>query len=318
MDVNVNLNMNKALKPIEKLINAVKDGIGAFYEPYRIRALSKACADAMNTLGEAKSKNPNLNVNLNLKDLNISSDEYIEIIQRTGNRVLYQEVTRQINLETIADDACDEIRNKEIISDKKVSRDWIIRFFNQAGDITNRDMQKIWGKILAGEVAEPSTFSFRTLDVLHSMSTDEAKLFQKLSNMVFNNEFIIKSDVLNKFGINYNDILILDDCGLLNSSGLITVNINTLINPNNLMVLHCKNYAIVSGKSDNKKATIEVYPLTTAGKELHSIIDTSTIDINYLINVKNELNAHFNYDLKIYPIQSEGSNGVVLGTEPIN
>ena len=46
--------------------------------------------------------------------------------------------------------------------------DWFVRFFEAVGNVSDETMQNLWAKILAGEIAHPSTFSLKTLDVMFS------------------------------------------------------------------------------------------------------------------------------------------------------
>ena len=43
----------------------------------------------------------------------------------------------------------------------------------------NLEMQLIWAQLLAGEVAEPGTFSLRTLQLVRNLQESDARLFRK-------------------------------------------------------------------------------------------------------------------------------------------
>lgn len=79
--------------------------------------------------------------------------------------------------------------NKESVQDKcneqgEFSFDWLMRFFDAVGNISNEDLQNLWGKVLAGEIVRPNTCSLRTLDMIRNMSPGEAKIFSVLSRYV--------------------------------------------------------------------------------------------------------------------------------------
>lgn len=90
-----------------------------------------------------------------------------------------QDVKRRANVETIAAEAADHM--PEDVSDHPVDEDWIARFFSHAQDVSGEEMQRLWGKILAGEVQTPGRFSVRTLDVLRNLSRTEAAAFAQIA-----------------------------------------------------------------------------------------------------------------------------------------
>ena len=90
-------------------------------------------------------------------------------------------------------------------------------------------MQLLWAKVLAGEIKEPSSYSLRTLDVLRNISKEEAEYFVKIFNDSIKTEsekYVISADhdYLLKNGINYSDILMLEEIGLINSGSNIHTN----------------------------------------------------------------------------------------------
>ena len=58
-------------------------------------------------------------------------------------------------------------------------------FFDNAKDVSDEKMQKLWAKLLAGEVERPGRASLRTLDILRNMTQKEAELFERAVNYIF-------------------------------------------------------------------------------------------------------------------------------------
>ena len=65
-----------------------------------------------------------------------------------------------------------------------MDKDWFTRYFNIVQDISNEDIQDLWAKLLAGEIKQPGSFSYRTLETLKNMTTDEAELFTKIRDIL--------------------------------------------------------------------------------------------------------------------------------------
>ena len=79
----------------------------------------------------------------------------------------FQGRKRMANASSIIDGAAEELGDKEV-PNHEPDPDWTARFFDYAQDISSEDMQRIWAKILAGEVESPGRTSLRTLDTFET------------------------------------------------------------------------------------------------------------------------------------------------------
>ena len=55
--------------------------------------------------------------------------------------------------------------------------DWLIRYYEAVGNISDENMQDLWAKILAGEINAPSSYSLKTIDILRNMRKCDVELF---------------------------------------------------------------------------------------------------------------------------------------------
>lgn len=195
---------------------------------------------------------------------------------RAQQRAYADALRQEINLEKVLEITASEIPKLKDVSDAPLDDDWITRFFSIAKDINNEEMQYIWGKILAGEIASPNSFSLRTLDTLRNIGAEDARKFQKIVPLVLRmhaSHFIVsENNVLSKYGVQYADILDLDECGLVNSGAMVTLNPevskNTkeiIFNDDRLILLQGENAVL-------EQMRIGVYTLTKVGKELYQIL----------------------------------------------
>ncbi|MBQ0932654.1 DUF2806 domain-containing protein [Ideonella alba] len=148
--------------PLTKLVETVSAGLGRVYEPTHVRRLARAEGDKMVVLAKA-------------------GIEVSEIQQRAAERWLAVEGQRQLNIEAVADKATKELPSS--VSDKPVDAGWAARFFDECKDVSDEEMQSMWARLLAGEVAQPGTYSLRTLRVLGTLSQHEASNFGLLCSM---------------------------------------------------------------------------------------------------------------------------------------
>ena len=192
-------------KPFEKLIDACAAGAGHLYEPVGIRRRAHAEADAQLILAEAKGRET-------------------EVALRAAHRLLDIEQRRQQNIEAVVEKA--RLSLPLTVSEKPVDPDWSARFFSQVEDVSNEDMQLLWGKLLAGEVAEPGSFSPRTLRIVSDLTALEAELFESLCSMrllgmgrpaVF---YMQRDELYPRMGLGWSEMQQLQAAGLVHDHGL--------------------------------------------------------------------------------------------------
>lgn len=157
----------KALSaPITKLIEVVSAGCGNVYEPTNIRRKAKAEAEALLAFAEAR-------------------EEVTDIQLRAVARRLQNETRRQENIESVIAHAALALGESEEVSSDPVNEDWATRFFADCADFSDDSVRLIWGKILAGEIQQPNSFSLRTLSTLRDLSKGDAELFNILCKYSF-------------------------------------------------------------------------------------------------------------------------------------
>lgn len=161
------INLGDLSAPLTKLVEVIADGTGRLYAPYGTVRQAKADAKARTILAHADA-------------------EVADIAQRANARIQYREALRQENIESISSQAALEMPDE--VSEKPVDRDWTLQYFDYAQDICDEDMQKLWARILAGEVSSPGSFSKRALQFLNTLDKEEAERFTLLCS------FSIKTD----------------------------------------------------------------------------------------------------------------------------
>jgi uncharacterized repeat protein (TIGR03899 family) len=164
-------------KGTEKLIDVISRACGVIYRPiaerkaadaeeYKIRLVSNAKADAKahEIISLAKAK----------QQAKIFEDEMKStLLERARLRAEHQQALKQHNLECAIQFAASHI--KQEVSDENVDQDWIDTWAEHAQHVSAEVMQEIWGRVLAGEVAKPGSYSIKALATLRSMSRQEAE-----------------------------------------------------------------------------------------------------------------------------------------------
>lgn len=165
---NPNINLEKLSEPITRLIEVISKGVGTLYAPFG--TVRQAKADSAAKIIFAKGE-----------------IEVAGLIERANARVEYREILRQKNIEKISEIAAHELPKE--VSPEMPNHDWILQFFDCAQDVCEEDIQVLWGRILAGEVASPGSYAKRTLQFLRTIDKLEAEKFTQLCSFsITNNE----------------------------------------------------------------------------------------------------------------------------------
>jgi hypothetical protein len=206
LTLNANTNLTK---PILKLIDVVGNAIGTLYEPTRRRRQADADLYAAGRAAEAARLHAGGEADALAKSavaerealeqrakaqataeiiLAQSGQEVAEIEDRARERIRRREQRRQRNLEAIAKKAIEataQITESEGSTDSLPDDDWVHRFLRSCEDISNEEMQVLWGKLLAGEVACPGTFSLQTLATVKLLGKKDAEVFTMFCSYVW-------------------------------------------------------------------------------------------------------------------------------------
>lgn len=150
--------LGKLTEPATALIEKISNAVGILYEPRRIIKLAEA---------QAHADLINFNSKKNLTDLE----------QRAIASLIEKEKIKQDNVEKITINAISSLSNDA--KPEEISNDWLNYFFNQCEIITEPDMQRVWGEMLARKASSSTEYSKRTLSVLATLEPSDARLFTK-------------------------------------------------------------------------------------------------------------------------------------------
>lgn len=265
----------------EKLLDVVSKGMGHVYEPIKIVAMAKARAKEIQILDKTFSKTENL-ITYSSDIVAINKKEKT-LEERAQERVLFQEIKKQKNIEDIVINAYQNLDGKSCMKEKDISDEWITRFFELAGNITADDLKIIWGRILSEEILEPGNCSIRTLEILKNLTKKEAETFGKVANYIIESGdkafILVNSEILKSNGITYKEILELDDALLMNCYGDVTFSLGFEENGETEIIKY-GNYEITCRKIDNvindDYYCMNVHLITNAGNEIFHIISSDS------------------------------------------
>jgi len=249
-------NLGDLSKPADTLIKKVSVAIGGMFEPWQIRRVAKAKAEA--DLIKVRSE-------IEITDLH----------RRAMRRFVEEEASRQENMESIT------VRSLPLLGENsdpsRMDDDWVTNFFDKARIVSDQEMQDLWAKVLAGEANAPGTYSKRTVNALGDLDKKDAELLQALCGFGWriNKKFAplvfeLQHEVYTKQGITFESLTHLDSIGLINFSNISGYTFNGV--PKTLIVSYYDQpLQVTMEREKDNKLPIGHAILTKIGNELSSV-----------------------------------------------
>ncbi|MFZ5864656.1 MAG: DUF2806 domain-containing protein [Thermodesulfobacteriota bacterium] len=284
-------------EPLKKLIEVVANGIGAVTRPTLIRKEADARAYEIRTIAQAVAESGKQLDSLRYQDgcVGIEARADAELLslpeakpeERLANRLAYQEAKRQSNIENITIYAAEELSKEDAASSEALDEDWISRFFRIGEDIASEEMQRLWGKVLAGEVVRPGSYSMRTLDVLKNINKAEAETFVKVARLAFSQALKAFLPTIDngkyleaKYGLTFADVLLLREIGLLTTD--LALNIARAPFDRNDVITWDNMCMVVFRPEGTPAQQLLAVTFTEIGNQLTKLVDGSDVDYDYV------------------------------------
>lgn len=228
-----------------------------------------------------------------------------------SGRLTYSEYWKMKNYSDIAKKA-DELKEQQLQVLPEQSLDWHVRFYEACGNISDEDMQELWARVLSGEIEQPGSYSLRTLECLRNLSKEEAELFKKICDcsVVIGKSTLLPrfGGIMEKNGITYDDVLRLEDCGLLKSDVGMSVGMSVSENFG-ILTSDDRQVLAVKKREGNIKNKLEMpqYLFTAIGRELYSVVGGKT-NISELCKVLQ--NEYQDYEFTVGQVIAKQGNQV--------
>ena len=192
------------------------------------------------------------------------------------NRIA-QEVRSEVNVSKALLRAEAELEDDpQIPPDRTVDEDWLFRWRDAACTVSSEELQTLWGRVLAGEIKSPGSFSLRTLEFLKNISHKEALEIAKLAPFVLGNDCIFKNEekLLDSEGITFGFLLGLQNLGI--TCGVDAAGLSRETRSNNpdkfkqVLVSHDR-VLVVTHEDASKTSTLAIYGLTSLGRQIFKL-----------------------------------------------
>lgn len=184
--------------------------------------------------------------------------------------------------------------------------DWLIRYYEAVGNISDESMQELWAKILAGEINTPSSYSLKAIDTLRNMRKCDVELFTNICKHSFDctdNKLFLPNyrEYMDAVGISYSDVMKLSEIGLIFDNGLLRMNFDlpetpAILSVNNELVL-----TMCAGETKDREGAISQFPFTQVGIELATLVEAMPADEDFILFGK-EIAKNKKYSVGVHKI----------------
>lgn len=251
------------------LININTDGLAKFGE-----IISYALG------GTARGERKMAEAKAYAAELEARTKNKVTIIEAHGqeelaNYVAAKESRKLRNTMAVIEKAQSHFTEGEKVSDEPVDEGWKNRFFGIVEEISDEELRDIWGRVLAGEVKKPKSYSLRTLEVLRSITKEEAAIIVKAA------PFVIKGDSLYAdCPLSIGEKLDLREIGLILDEGLGLQYQWDVESQKDYYTTLTDDWVLRLQNTGNNTIKFHpyVYKLSTAGREILKLVNVSEND----------------------------------------
>ena len=231
--------------------------------------------------------------------MNVDPEYARAAVKRYGQKI----VREQVNLDQVSEVAANQIRQDAtlLVGDHTaptetapINDDWLNHFAKEASQKSTEEMQLLFGRILAGEIQRPSSFSIKTVKLLGELDSRAATLFRLLCSLCVSlkaGDIVIDARVaslggnaasnsLQDYGLNFDQLNVLHEYGLIIPDYNSYVNYRMCIADQALKVPlpfkhQSRNWGLVpsADRPNDQELRLHGVALSRSGKELMSIVD---------------------------------------------
>jgi len=188
-----------------------------------------------------------------------------------ANRFLADQARKQVNREAVADSAIEHLQEADDpgVDNGAIDEDWMNLFEAGAEKASSDHLRDLWGRVLAGEIRTPGSFSLSTIRFISELDAKIAKTFELYVSKRISDDNIIKpNEIVNDV---LEDLVFLEACGLLQGA---LGNIGKEFakgEDGDYFYIPMDNY-LLRIKSKRTKLRLNVIYITRIGSEIASIL----------------------------------------------
>ena len=238
------------------------------------------------------------------EQINVDTEFAKVAIQKYGSKIIRE----QINIDKVCKVAAGQLQSEATLHSNNnqttkeipaIDDDWLNSFEKEASQKSTEEMQLLFGRILAGEISQPSSFSIKTVKLIGQLDSRTANLFRLLCSLSISlrdaNNIIdarvlsiggnAASNSLQNYGLNFDKLNVLQEYGLIISdyNSYMNYGMCVAIGETVLFPLKYQNrdWGLVPSteRTIGEELRLHGVALSRSGKELLKIVDIETNDL---------------------------------------
>jgi Protein of unknown function (DUF2806) len=298
-----------ALSAVGDTLGEVITGIPAPIRKNAAKAFARLCTAAVEypvALIESAIAEKRAESRARVKLINASASQIAEQMQTNpeyarvaATKFAHKIIRERVNVDQVAEIAAVDLKSEPlaIANDEEpeappISEDWLNAFESEAAHMSSEQMQRLFGKILAGEIRRPTSYSIKTIKLMAQLDNVAAAVFKLLFSLsislrVPNSNAIIDARVvsmgsaasnsLQAYGLGFDALNILQEYGLIISDYNSYMDYRVAVGNAPLSMTYQNAQWALIPKVD-PPPTLQTFPLhgvafSRSGKELLSIVD---------------------------------------------
>lgn len=264
-------------------------GIPKFLIPASIRALDRLVGAAIDIpiawLAQQRAKIDSQTLSYGMveeaiaKTVATQAGGDTDTVKRAVEVLVRKSYRAQVNREAVAaamlEDLSYQAHDAEPAPDEAlpplIDDDWLNVFERYAEDASTERMQKLWGRVLSGEVKKPGRYAMRTLRFLSEFSQGDALLFADYCNSTFGDFApgnLVKPDDLKDL----RGLIYLEAAGLIQGASGVGLSHNLTFDAQGNVQMREGNLVLALQGNPGVKITSPACVLTPLGQELLSLL----------------------------------------------
>lgn len=235
-----------ALSTVGDTLGDLVTGIPAPIRKNAVKAFARLCTAAVEypvALIEGAIAEKRAESRARVKLIDASASQIAEQMQTNpeyaraaATKFAHKIIRERVNVDQVSEIAAADLKSEPlaIANDKEpeappISEDWLNAFEGEAAQMSSEQMQRLFGKILAGEIRRPTSYSIKTIKLIAQLDNHAAALFRLLCSLSISlhipnsNIFDARvasmggagSNSLQAYGLRFNELNILQEYGLI-------------------------------------------------------------------------------------------------------
>jgi len=181
---------------------------------------------------------------------------------------------KQANRDGVASEAIEDLRENSAADSApsgQIEDDWLNVFSSHAENASSEHLQKMWGKVLSGEIRRPGSFSLSTLRFISELDQQIATIFESSIRERIGGQFLLKADKLK--GEPLLNLVFLEEVGLLQHvAGVGCLTLTYKYDDQGWFRFREGNLVLICKGPENSDVPVEVIKITRTGQEIAKIL----------------------------------------------